>query len=135
VLASSIWKNTPFAALMLLAGLQTISRELYEAARVDGAGALARFRFVTLPLLMPVVLVVLIFRTMEALRAFDLIYGLTEGGPGTATQVLSYLAFQNMFYYGKGGYGATLSVAMLVITLLTSGTLAVFLYRRANVSV
>lgn len=134
VLASSIWKNTPFAALLLLAGLQTISPELYEAARVDGAGALARFRYVTLPLLLPVTLVVLIFRTMEALRAFDLIYGLTQGGPGTATQILSYYAFQNMFLFAKGGYGATLSVAMLLLTVLTSGTLAVFLYRRANVS-
>jgi len=81
-----------------------------------------------------VILVVLVFRVMEALRAFDQIYGLTQGGPGTATQVLSYYAFQNMFYFTKGGYGSTLAVAMLVLTLLTSGVLAVFLYRRASVS-
>jgi len=133
VLVASVWKYTPFAALMLLAGLQTISQELFEAARVDGAGALARFRYITLPLIMPVVLVVLIFRVMDALRAFDFIYGLTQGGPGSATQVLSYYAYQNMFFFAKGGYGATLAVAMLVVTILTSGTLAVFLYRRASV--
>jgi multiple sugar transport system permease protein len=130
VLISSIWKFTPFAALMLLAGLQTIPRELYEAAQVDGAGPWSTFRYITLPLVVPVVMVVLIFRIMEALRTFDQVYGLTQGGPGTATQVLSYLAFQNMFYFTKGGYGATIAVVMLLLTIVTSGVLAILLYRR-----
>jgi multiple sugar transport system permease protein len=132
VLISSIWKFTPFAALMLLAGLQTIPRELYEAAQVDGAGHWHTFRYITLPLVVPVVMVVLIFRIMEALRTFDQVYGLTQGGPGTATQVLSYLAFQNMFYFTKGGYGATIAVVMLLLTVATSGVLAIFLYRRPS---
>lgn len=132
VLISSVWKFTPFAALMLLAGLQTIPRELYEAAQVDGAGPWSTFRYITLPLVVPIVMVVLIFRIMEALRTFDQVYGLTQGGPGTSTQVLSFYAFQNMFYFTKGGYGATIAVVMLLLTIATSGILAILLYRRPS---
>lgn len=132
VLIVSIWKFTPFAALMLLAALQTIPNDLYEAAKVDGAGTWDVFRSITLPMLMPVILVVLIFRIMEALRAFDQIYGLTQGGPGTATQVLSYYAYENMFYFTKLGYGAAVAVVLLLLTVLTSGSLGVLLLRRGS---
>lgn len=132
VLAASVWKYTPFAALLLLAGLGTVPQDLYEAAQLDGANALQRFRHVTLPLITPVVLIVLIFQTMEALRVFDVIYGLTKGGPGDATQVLSYYAYQSMFFYGKSGYGSAQAVIMLLLTIAISGTLALLLYRRMS---
>jgi ABC-type sugar transport system permease subunit len=132
VLVASIWKYTPFAALLLLAGLGTVPRELYEAASIDGAGAVQRFRRITIPLIMPVILIVLIFQTMDALRVFDIIYGLTKGGPADATQPLSYLAYQSMFFYGKTGYGSAQAMVMLLLTVAVSGTLAVLLYRRTT---
>jgi multiple sugar transport system permease protein len=132
VLLASIWKYTPFAALLLLAGLGTVPRELYEAASIDGAGPVQRFRRITIPLIMPVILIVLIFQTMDALRVFDIIYGLTKGGPADATQPLSYFAYQTMFFYGKTGYGSTQAMVMLLLTIAVSGTLAIFLYRRTT---
>ena len=83
VIAVDVWKTTPFMALLLLAGLQSIPEELYEAARVDGAGALQQFWFITLPLLVPALLVALIFRTLDALRVFDVIYVMTGVNPST----------------------------------------------------
>jgi multiple sugar transport system permease protein len=132
VIVASIWKYTPFAALLLLAGLGTVPQELIEAAKLDGANAWQRFRHVTLPLITPVILVVLVFQTMDALRAFDIIYGLTKGGPGDSTQVLSYYAYQSMFFYGKSGYGSAQAIVMLVLTIAISGSLAALLYRRTS---
>jgi multiple sugar transport system permease protein len=132
VIVASIWKYTPFAALLLLAGLGTVPQDLIEAAKLDGANAWQRFRHVTLPLITPVVLIVLIFQTMDVLRAFDIIYGLTKGGPGDSTQVLSYYAYQSMFFYGKSGYGSAQAIVMLVLTIAISGTLAALLYRRTS---
>src|SRR3712207_2072450 len=82
---ADVWKTAPFMALLLLAGLQVIPSEIYEAAKVDGATAWQRFRKITLPLLMPALLVALIFRTLDALRIFDLPYVLTKGSNGTTT--------------------------------------------------
>jgi multiple sugar transport system permease protein len=112
-----VWKATPFAALLLLAGLQTIPRELYMAARVDGAGRWATFRHVTLPLLMPVILVVLAFRTMDAFRVFDAVYVLTGGGPGNSTETLSIYAYKTLFQSLQFGYGAALTSAMFLLVL------------------
>jgi ABC-type sugar transport system permease subunit len=89
VILSDVWKTTPFVALLLLAGLQNIDASLYEAARIDGASAWRQFRFVTLPLLRPAILVALIFRTLDAFRVFDLIYALTGGGPGSSTEPIA----------------------------------------------
>lgn len=114
VMLGDIWKMTPFVTLLLLAGLQNIPDALYEAARMDGAGAWQRFREVTLPLLRPALLVALLFRTLDALRVFDLVYVLTGGGPGTATEPLSVFAFQELLQNLRFGYGSAISMMVFV---------------------
>lgn len=116
VILADVWKTTPFVALLLLAGLQNIDRSLYEAAAVDGAGAAWRLWHITLPLLKPAVLVVLIFRTLDAFRVFDLIYVLTGGGPGTSTEPLALYAFNTLLQNLRFGYGSALSVVIFLIT-------------------
>jgi multiple sugar transport system permease protein len=109
-----IWKTTPFVAILLMAGLQIIPQELYQAARVDGAGSWAIFKKITLPLLKPVILVVLIFRTLDAFRIFDAIYVLTGGGPANVTETLSIYAYKVLFQTLQFGYGSTLSVMVFM---------------------
>ena len=126
---ADVWKTTPFVAILLLAGLQVIPRELYQAARVDGAGTWDLFWKITFPLLKPVLLVVLIFRTLDAWRVFDVIYVLTAGGPANTTETLSLYAYKVLFQTLQFGYGSTLSV----VTFLFVGAITVFylsLYRR-----
>lgn len=120
-----VWKTTPFVVILLLAGLKVIPRELYQAARIDGAGAWPIFMKITLPLLMPVVLVVLIFRTLDAFRIFDAVYVLTGGGPANTTETLSIYAYKVLFQTLQFGYGSTLSV----VVFLCVGSLSV-LYMR-----
>jgi ABC-type sugar transport system permease subunit len=110
IVLGDVWKTTPFVALLLLAGLQTIDAALHDAARLDGAGAWRRFTHITLPLLRPALLVALVFRTLDAFRVFDLVYVLTGGGPGTATEVISLTAFTALFQDLRFGYGSALSV-------------------------
>jgi multiple sugar transport system permease protein len=126
---ADIWKTTPFVVILLLAGLQIIPRELYQAAQVDGAGPWSLFRRITLPLLMPVLLVALIFRTLDAWRVFDVIYVLTGGGPANTTETLSLYAYKILFQTLQFGYGSTLSV----VTFLFAGGITLIylkLYRR-----
>jgi trehalose/maltose transport system permease protein len=106
-----VWKTTPFVALLLLAGLQAIPDEVYQAARVDGATPFRIFRSITLPLLRPALLLALLFRSLDAFRVFDVIYVLTEGGPGNATETLSIYAYKTLLRAGDFGYGSTLAVA------------------------
>jgi multiple sugar transport system permease protein len=115
-IAMDVWKSTPFVALLLLAGLQAIPRDLYRAAAVDGAGAWTTFRRITLPMLVPVILVAAVFRTIDALRVFDAIFVLTGGGPANGTETLSIYAYKVLFQALDIGYGATLSVAVLALT-------------------
>ncbi len=115
-----VWKTTPFAAMLFIAGLQTIPRELYHAARVDGATSWVVFRRITLPLLKPVILLVLLFRTLDAFRVFDAIYVLTGGGPANTTETLSIYAYKTLFQTLQFGYGSTLAVAMFVCVILIS---------------
>jgi multiple sugar transport system permease protein len=111
-----VWKSTPFVILLLLAGLQNIPRELYLAARLDGASAWTQFRAVTLPLLAPLIWVVSIFRTIDAFRVFDTIYVLTGGGPANSTETLSIYAYKILFQQLEFGYGSTVAVvAMLCV--------------------
>ena len=124
-----VWKTAPFAALLLLAGLKTVPRDLYAAARVDGAGAWQQFRHITLPLLMPVVVIVLVFRTMDAVRVFDAVYVLTGGGPGNSTETLSIYAYKTLFQTLQFGYGSTLATAMFLIVAALS-SLYLLLLRR-----
>jgi multiple sugar transport system permease protein len=116
-----IWQWTPFAFLIFLAGLETLPIEPYEAARVDGASWFKTLRYVTMPQLVPVLSVVLMFRILDAFKLFDIVYMVTRGGPGNATYVLSYEIWLSAFFYNKLGQAAALSVVMLVIaTLLTT---------------
>jgi multiple sugar transport system permease protein len=115
-----VWKTLPFVAILLTAGLAEISPELIQAARVDGASPWMIFRRVTLPLLRPLILVVLIFRTIDAFRVFDAIYVLTGGGPANATETLSIYAYKVLFQTLQFGYGSTLSVVVfLCVGLIT----------------
>jgi ABC-type sugar transport system permease subunit len=118
ILVADAWKNTPFLALILLAGLQVIPDDLYEQARIDGAGVLRRFWHVTLPMLRPAVLVALIFRTLSAFLIFDVIYVITGGGPGSATETLSYANWRAFLVETNFGYGGAISVALTLIALL-----------------
>jgi multiple sugar transport system permease protein len=120
VVAADVWKTTSFVALVLLAGLQVIPDELYEAAEVDGAGPLRRFLHVTLPLLRPALLAALLFRTIDAFRVFDLVFVMTQGGPADATNVLQYLGYKRMFGQGLLGSGAAISTVVFGITLVVS---------------
>jgi multiple sugar transport system permease protein len=115
VSAASIWRQTPFAALLLLAGLQSIPGELYEAAKIDGASRLQRFLYLTLPLLRGPILVVLIFRTLGSIRTFDLIFGMTRGGPIDRTETLSLYTYKLLFGFLDIGLGSTAAVMMVIL--------------------
>ncbi len=120
-----VWKTTPFVAILLLTGLTVIPRELYQAARIDGADAWSIFTRITLPLLMPVIAVMLVFRTLDAFRIFDAVYVLTGGGPANTTETLSIYAYKILFQMLQFGYGSTLSV----VVFLCTGTIAVLSIR------
>jgi multiple sugar transport system permease protein len=124
IVISDVWKTTPFMTIILLAGLTAIPQDLYKQAMVDGTTFLQRFFHITLPLLRPVLLVALLFRTIDAVRIFDLIYVLTGGGPGGGTTSLSLYAFK---YYTSGdfGYGSAISL----VVFLVAGLLAAFYIR------
>lgn len=110
--AMDVWKTTPFVAILLTAGLQIIPGEIVRAAKIDGAGTWQIFKRITLPLLKPVILVVLIFRTLDAFRVFDAVYVLTGGGPANTTETLSIYAYKILFQTLQFGYGSTLSVVV-----------------------
>ncbi|MDH7802000.1 multiple sugar transport system permease protein [Rhizobium sp. AN70] len=112
-----IWKTSSFMALMILAGLQTIPRSLYEAADVDGAGKFRQFFEITLPLLKPSIVVALIFRTITALQTFDIPYMMTGGGPGTSTTTLAMYIHQNTVSFLDLGYGSALAVMMFALSM------------------
>jgi multiple sugar transport system permease protein len=121
-----VWKTTPFAALLILAGLQVIPDELYRAASVDGANALQKFRHITLPHLKPVLLIVLLFRTLDAFRVFDAIYILTGGGPANSTETLSIYAYKIFFQTLDFGYGSTIAVTIFItVMIISAGYIAV----------
>ena len=120
-----VWKTTPFVVILLTAGLQVIPKDLYQAARVDGAGRWDIFTRIVLPLLKPVILVVLIFRTLDAFRVFDAIYVLTGGGPANTTETLSIYAYKVLFQTLQFGYGSTLAV----VVFLCTGGISIFYIR------
>jgi multiple sugar transport system permease protein len=120
VLVVEVWRNTPFMALILLAGLQGISHELYEAARIDGAGRMSCFLHITIPQLQHAILVALLFRSIDAFRSFDLLYVLTQGGPGRSTEIASLYAYKSLFQYLDFGRGSTATVIMAIVTTTLS---------------
>ena len=120
IVGADVWKTTPFVAILLLAGLQSIDPTLDEAARIDGAGPVRRFVTITLPLLSPALVVAAAFRTLDALRLFDLAYVLTGGGPGTSTEPLSLYAFIALMQRLRFGYGSALSVMVFLLTFVVA---------------
>jgi multiple sugar transport system permease protein len=132
VIVADVWQWTPFMFLILLAGLQAIPQEPYEAALIDGASAWQTLRHVTLPLLKPAILIALLLRTMDLLRVFDQIFILTEGGPGFATETVSLYIYRTAFRFSNFGYAAAMSFVLLLITNVISVGYIRFL--RTNVS-
>lgn len=117
VLAANVWRGVPFVAITLLAGLQTISPSLYEAAAIDGATAWQRFRHITLPLLTPMIAVVMTFSVLFTFTDFQLIYVITRGGPLNATHLMATLSFQRAISGGALGEGAAIAIAMVPFLL------------------
>ena len=118
VIAVDAWEWTPFVFLILLAGLQAIPQEPYEAARIDGSSAWQTFIHITLPLLTPAILVALLLRTMDLLRIFDQVFILTQGGPGFSTETVSLYIYKTAFRFYDFGYAAVLSIVLLAVTMI-----------------
>jgi multiple sugar transport system permease protein len=114
VIFADVWKTTPFVCIILLAGLQTIPKDLYEASSIDGAGYFKQFWMITLPLLRPYIVLALLFRSIQAFAVFDHIWVLTEGGPAGTTQTVSIYIYDTVFRYLKFGYSATLSIIIFI---------------------
>ncbi len=125
-----VWQWTPFIALILLAALQGVSKELYEAARIDGATSLQNFWHITLPSIRSAIVVALILRSIDALKTFDIIYVITQGGPGIASETLNVYAFKTGFEFFRAGYAATLLILLLFVVL---GVAIVFNFLRRRV--
>jgi ABC-type sugar transport system permease subunit len=120
IIVADVWKTTPFVAVLLLAGLQTIDPEVYDSARLDGASPRRQLFTITLPLLAPALVVAAAFRTLDALRIFDVPYVMTAGGPGTATEPLSMYAFASLMERLRFGYGSALSICLFALTFLVA---------------
>ena len=120
IMIADIWKTSSFAALIILAGLQGIPQELYEAASIDGATTWQKFRQITLPLVKPALLLALVFRTIDALKVFDLVFVMTQGGPADTTNVLQFYGYKKSFAEGMIGYGSAIAVVVFLISLILS---------------
>jgi multiple sugar transport system permease protein len=132
VSAVFIWKSYPFMCIMLLAGLQSIPEEYYQAARVDGANAVKRLIYITIPCLLPVMAVVVIMTTLWVFKDFTVIFVLTQGGPLGATDALPFLTWAEAFSFFRMGHGAALGVVTMVICVVISALLASRFIRRVN---
>jgi multiple sugar transport system permease protein len=127
IVVVNAWRGIPFFAISLLAGLQTISQELYEAAAIDGANAVQRFRYITLPLVKPVLLVVLLFSVIWTFADFQLVYVLTRGGPANSTHLFATLAYQVGVVSGQLGEGAAISLTMFPMLVVVVVVLLMYL--------
>jgi multiple sugar transport system permease protein len=112
-----VWQWTPLIMLIVLAGLASLPREPYEAAHLDGATALQVFRHITLPLLRPAIVVAVLFRAIDALKTFDIIYIITQGGPANATETINILLFNQAFSYFNMGYASSMAVALFAVVM------------------
>ena len=133
VILVNVWKDAPFIAIVFLAGLQGVPLDIYDAATVDGANAWQRFWRITMPLVMPLVITMGLFRIVWSLASFDLVYGLTQGGPGVATSVLALQVFQQGILFFKFGFASAISVVLLLLVAIV-GLVALRLFRRADVT-
>lgn len=132
VIIVNIWKSTPFVALVLLAGLQGISRDLYEAAKVDGANPWQGLRYITIPMLMPIIVTTSMFMLVWQLAVFDLPFAMTGGGPGFSTTVLAQKIYQEMNSLNFG-YAASIGMVLVVIVVVI-GLVGLYLFRRYEVT-
>lgn len=120
IILADTWRMVPLYIIMILASLQTIDKARIEAAIVDGAGVFRRFMSIVLPLIKPMIMVILVIRTMQALKVFDIVYMLTHGGPANGTMVVSYFIYDQTFSFMKFGYGAALAIFVAIISILIS---------------
>ncbi|HWT99957.1 MAG TPA: sugar ABC transporter permease [Terriglobales bacterium] len=118
---ADIWKTFSLVALITLAGLQSVPRDLREAAEIDGAGPFARFRSVTLPVILPPLTIACVLRTIEAVKVFDIIWVMTKGGPLDSTKSLSILVYEQAFSFRHAGYGASLAMLSVALTVILIG--------------
>jgi len=120
LIVADVWRSTPFVALLCYARLLTISPDLYEAAQVDGAAGVQAFTRITWPLVRPILLVALLFRTLDALRAFDIMFVLTGGGPAGATETLTVYAYRALFQTLQIGFGSAIGVVVFALVMLVA---------------
>jgi ABC-type sugar transport system permease subunit len=123
IVAVSVWQWTAFVVLFAVAGLQAIPGEVYEAASIDGCGTFRSFISMTLPLLRPTLIALALFRVIDGLKVFDIIYAMTAGGPGNATTTMSYFVYQQGITFFDLGYSSTLALVMLVLSILLTAPL------------
>lgn len=134
VILVNVWKNTPFMVVVLLAGLQSVPVELYEAARIDGASLFQNFRYITLPMSTTLLVTLGLFFFIWQLANFDLMLGMTHGGPGLATTVISYTIFQQGMLWFNWGMASALGVCLIIIVAVV-GIIGLGLFRRYDVSI
>ena len=133
VMIADIWEWTPFMVLILLAALQTLPQEPYEAAAIDGASAWQAFQHITIPLLRPTIVVAVLLRAIDSFKTFDLVYVMTNGGPGTSTETLSFYTYKWGFKFFQMGYASALSFVMLIMVIIFANILILATARkRAN---
>ncbi len=130
IIISDIWEWTPFMMIVLLAGLQTISVELYDAARVDGASRWQVFWYITLPVLKPIIIIVLLIRGMDVFKLFDIVVLLTQGGPAGASETVSYFNYLTGFKYFNMGYAAAIAYIQLIVIIIVANIFLRFLQER-----
>lgn len=127
VIVVDVWHWTPFCFLLMLASLESLPQDIYDAAKIDGASRWQTLRHITLPLMVPAIVVTFIFRMILAFKVFDEIYLLTGGGPGTATEVISFTIYRRFFTEDQTGYGAALSISTILVVAML-----IFLASRLN---
>jgi multiple sugar transport system permease protein len=130
VIMADVWKAFPFVMIVLLAGLQSIPHEMYEAIEIDGGSVWHKFRYVTIPYLLPFIFLALIFRIIQAFAVFDLVYVLTGGGPGGATETISVYGYYTYMRYMDFGYGAALVMVIVVVLALIAWVIYSLLLRK-----
>jgi multiple sugar transport system permease protein len=130
LILASVWRSTPFVMLILLAGLSAINQEIYEAGRIDGASSLQLFRRITLPLLQGPIIVVFLLRLIELIKIFDLVYLLTQGGPARVTESVSFYIYNIGLRFFRVGYGAALSLLLMVVIFVLTFVLLRVTQRR-----
>lgn len=132
IIVADIWKETPYVVLLTIAALSNISSEIYESARVDGAGPWRAFWKITLPLLKPVLLVLAITKTIWAIQSFDLVYIMTGGGPGSGTETITYYIYKTTFKFLQFGYGSAMAYFVSIVTFALAFVYIKFLAREKD---